>query len=202
MDPYNFYEIEIDSDGSYPRGAMRVHDGTTYMGAAGDVIFRCLGAVDTARQVQQIVNRSGISALASVMLEAPSGIEGWQYRGSDETVLSVVLSLLEQGTASGARLLAAVVRGGLTRVFNQPLSWQRLWVWKDKTLWAASGTPAQEGWLPVGEWVHLDDMLLTGVWSGLSPLFIEGASYQVGSGWSLDAENQQGLGGLLGVLQG
>ena len=66
----------------------------------------------------------------------------------------------------------------------------------------AAGAPALPGWLPVGVWVHLDDVLLTGVWAGLSPLFVERASYQPGKGWTLESENQQGLDDLLGVLQG
>ena len=70
------------------------------------------------------------------------------------------------------------------------------------TMCEAAGAPALAGWLPVGVWVHLDDVLLAGAWSGLSPLFVERASFQPGKGWKLEAENQQGLDDLLGVLQG
>lgn len=201
MDPDNFYEVEIDPEGGYARGAMRLHDGSAYQAATGSLIFRCLGAVDTATQVQEVVSGAGIG-IDNVLAEIVSGLEAHQYRGEDETALAVVKGLLDQGTAAGGRLLATVVQGWLVRIFEQATALQRLWVWREGTLQQATGAPALAGWLPAGQWVHLDDVLLSGAWQGMSPLFVERASYQVGRGWNLEAENQDGLAGLLGVQQG
>ncbi len=201
MDADDFYEVEIDTDAGYSRGAMWLYDGTAYQSATGDLIFRCLGATDTATQIAGVVSAAGIE-IDTTLVESASGIYALQYRGDDERAMSIIDDLLAQGTSTGGRLLATTVGGQIVRIYAQPVATSRLWVWRDGTLLAAAGAPALAGWLPVGVWVHLDDLLLTGVWAGLSPLFVERASYQPGKGWTLEAENQQGLDDLLGVLQG
>ena len=201
MDADDFYEVEIDADAGYSRGALALYDGTAYQSATGDLIFRCLGATDTATQITSVVSAAGIE-IDTTLVESASGIYALQYRGDDERAMSIIDDLLAQGTSPGGRLLATVVSGQIVRIYAQPVATSRLWVWRDGNLRAAAGAPAPAGWLPVGVWVHLDDVLLTGVWAGLSPLFVERASYQPGKGWTLEAENQQGLDDLLGVLQG
>jgi hypothetical protein len=201
MSATDFYEVEIDDAGGYARGALRLHDGTTYQAGTGDLIFRCLGAVDTVRQVQSVLTGISVDGITAALVETESGIDAWQYRAENETAAAIVDDLLAQGTSDGQRLLATVMNGGLARVFVQPVAGQRLWVWRDGTLQTATGAPALPGWLPVGIWVH-DDILLQGAWSGLNPQFVEKASYQIGSGWSLEAENQQNLSDMLGVAQG
>ena len=201
MDALDFYEVEIDSDAGYSRGLMALYDGAAYQATTGDLIFRVMGATDTAAQIAGVVSAAGVEVDAT-LVESASGIAAWQYRGEEETALAIIDDLLAQGTSAGSRLLATVVSGALVRIYTQPIATARLWVWRDGALRAAAGAPAPAGWLPVGVWVHLDDVLLTGAWAGLSPLFVERASYQPGRGWTLEAENQQGLDSLLGVLQG
>ncbi len=202
MDALNFYEVEIDADAGYSRGAMTLYDGAAWQAPlAQDLIFRVMGATDTAAQIAGVVSAAGVEVDAT-LVESASGIYALQYRGEEETALAIIDDLLAQGTSAGSRLLATVVSGALVRIYTQPVATARLWVWRDGNLRAAAGAPAPAGWLPVGVWVHLDDVLLTGVWAGLSPLFVERASYQPGRGWTLEAENQQGLDSLLGVLQG
>lgn len=201
MDSDNFYEVEIDPDGEYPRGWMLLHDGTEWQQAAGDLIFRCLGATDTARQIQDVVTGGGVE-LSTVMLEAESGLYALQHRAEEESAAMVLDGLLAQGTAAGGRLLATVLRQRMVRVYAQPPATQRLLVWREGELAAATGEAVLAGWLPVAEWVHLDDVLLTGGWAGLSPLFVERATYQMGQGWNLQTETQQGLAEMLGIQQG
>lgn len=201
MDADDFYEVEIDTDAGYSRGALWLYDGTAYQSATGDLIFRCLGATDTATQIAGVVSAAGIE-IDTTLVESVSGIYALQYRGDDERAMSIIDDMLAQGTSTGGRLLATTVSGQIVRIYAQPAVTSRLWVWREGTLLAAAGAPALPGWLPVGVWVHLDDVLLTGVWAGLSPLFVERASFQPGKGWKLEAENQQGLDDLLGVLQG
>jgi hypothetical protein len=201
MDADDFYEVEIDTDAGYSRGAMTLYDGTAYQSATGDLIFRVLGATDTASQIAGVVTAAGVE-IDTTLVESLSAIYALQYRGDDERAMSIIDDLLAQGTSTGGRLLATTVSGQIVRIYAQPAATSRLWVWREGTLLAAAGAPALAGWLPVGVWVHLDDVLLTGVWAGLSPLFVERASYQPGKGWTLESENQQGLDDLLGVLQG
>lgn len=204
MNANDFYEVEIEPAASYPRGGMRLYDGAAWQSTVpGSLIFRCLGAVDTATQLQSVLTGAGIDGISSALIEdGNSGLEAWQYRADDETAGAIVEDLLAMGTATGARLLATVTAGGLARIFVQPDITSRLWVWRRGTLQAATGAPALPGWLPVGVWVHIDDALLTGAWSNLSPMFVERARYQAGKGWELEAENQQDLRNLLGVAQG
>ena len=201
MDADDFYEVEIDTEGGYSRGALALHDGTAWQSSTGDLIFRVVGATDTATQIAGVVFGAGVE-LSVTQVEAASSIYAAQYRAEDEKALSVIEDLLAQGTAAGGRLLATTVSGQIVRIHAQPAATSRLWVWRNGDLMAAAGAPALPGWLPVGVWVHLDDVLLTGAWAGLSPLFVERASYQPGKGLSLEAENQQGLDSLLGVAQG
>ena len=172
-----------------------------WQSSTGDLIFRVVGATDTATQIAGVVFGAGVE-LSVTQVEAASSIYAAQYRAEDEKALSVIEDLLAQGTAAGGRLLATTVSGQIVRIHAQPAATSRLWVWRNGDLMAAAGAPALPGWLPVGVWVHLDDVLLTGAWAGLSPLFVERASYQPGKGLSLEAENQQGLDSLLGVAQG
>lgn len=201
MDALNFYEVEIDAEAGYSRGALRLFDGSAYQAATGDLIFRITGATDTAAQVAAVILAAGVE-VDTPLLESASGVYALQYQGEDVTAMTIIDDLLAQGTAAGGRLLATTVSGQIVRIYAQPAATSRLWVWREGTLLAAAGAPALAGWLPVGVWVHLDDVLLTGVWAGLSPLFVERASFQPGKGWTLEAENQQRLDDLLGVLQG
>jgi len=202
MDADNFYEIEVDPEAGYARGALALYDGAAWQTPLPqDVIFRVMGATDTAAQIASVISAAGIE-IDTPLTESASGIYALQYRGEDETAMAIIDNLLAQGTSMGGRLLVTTVSGQIVRIYAQPVATSRLWVWRDGTLRAAAGAAAFPGWLPVGVWVHLDDVLLTGVWASMSPLFVERASYQPGKGWTLEAENQQGLDSLLGVLQG
>ena len=201
MDPEHFYEVAIDPEGDYGRGALRLHDGTNYQAATGTLIFRCLGAQDTALQVRDVVSGAGVE-VAGVLVEALSGIDTVQYQAGDETALAIVEGLLAQGTAAGLRLLATMTSARTVRVLARQAANGRLLVWRDGELQLAQGGPAIDGWLPAGTWVHLDDVLLTGAWAGLSPVFVERAEYRVGQGLRLETEDQRALADLLGVRQG
>jgi hypothetical protein len=59
----------------------------------------------------------------------------------------------------------------------------------DKRLLHKNGGVADEGLVPVGEWVHLDSAyMLPSSWASLSPFFVERAEYQAGSGLTLTPE--------------
>lgn len=202
MEPLAFYEVDIVVDGDYSRGAMKLYDGSAYQADPGDMLFRVLGAQDTALQMQQVIEGAGVE-LGTVLVETTSGVSMLQYQSGDETALAISRALIEQGTASGERILCTVTRDGNVRLFERPASSNRFIVWRDGALRPATGGKLANGWLPVGEWVHVDDLAMVGAWAGLSPVFVERATYQVGSGLSFDAEYQETLAGALsGVRQG
>jgi hypothetical protein len=126
-----------------------------------------------------------------------------QYQEGDETAKAIVGALLGQGTSTGARMLCTVLSDKTVRLFAQSPATEKLIVWRNGALRRAVGGPIADGWLPVGAWVHIDDLLMYGAWAGLSPVFVERATYQVGSGLSFDAEFQEPLAAALsGVKQG
>lgn len=202
MQPDAFYEIELDGDGGYTRGDLYLYDGASYQADAGSLHFRILGAQDNALQVRDVAIGAGTEIVA-VVVEDQASIETMQYQTGDETALSIVASLLEQGTAAGGRILAAAQSDLSVRIFEQETATNRLYLWRDGELTLAAGGWPPEGWLPAGVWIHIDDLLLTGAWSGFSPVFVERATYRVGSRLTLDAENQAALfSSLQGVKQG
>lgn len=202
MDHANFYEVEIDTDGAYTRGALKLYDGTAYQADSGDLLFRCLGAQDTALQVQQVIEGAGVE-LGSAILENSSGIVMLQYQAGDETAKSITSALLEQGTSGGERLLCTVTSDRNVRLFVRSAAADKLLAWRDGMLRRAVGGDVAKGWLPTGNFVHIDDLAMSGAWAGLSPVFVERATYQVGSGLSFDAEYQTAMAGALrGVTQG
>lgn len=202
MDAAAFYEVAIDADGGYTRGALRLHDGTIYQAASGDLIFRCLGAQDTASQMSDAIQGTG-TELTAVMVENSSGLSMLQYQAGDETAGAIIKALLDQGVSTGARLLATVASNRDVRIYAQAAAVDRLTVWRAGKLQRAVGGAVADGWLPVGTWMHMDDLAMTGAWASLSPVFVERATYQVGSGLSIEAEYQEPLAGALsGVKQG
>lgn len=202
MDALNFYEVEIDDAGGYSRGALRLYDGAAYQAANGDLIFRCLGAVDTAQQVADVAVGAGVGL--GPALADDSGLTALQFQRGDATALAIVDGLLAQGEAGGERLLVTVTAARLVRIAARPSASTapHLLVWRNGRLEQAQGEPVVDGWLPAGAWVYVDDLLLTGAWAGLSPVFVERAEYSVGQGLRLETEDQRAMGALFGTQQG
>lgn len=203
MNPNDFYEVDIDDAGAYPRGSLRLYDGSAYQSVAGDLIFRCLGAQDTARQIADVVVGAAVG-LSPALVGANSGLATLQYQSGDETALAIVDGLLAQGTSGAERLVVTITADRLVHISARTpaASTPRLLVWRNGRLEQAQGEPMPAGWLPVATWIHIDDLLLTGAWTGLSPLFVERAEYSVGQGLRLETEDQRALSALFGTQQG
>lgn len=203
MSPTDFYEIEIDGESAYTRGSLRLYDGTAYQSVTGDLIFRCLGAQDTARQIAAVVVGAAVD-LSPALIAADSGLAAIQYQSGDETAQAIVDGLLAQGTSSGERLLVAVTASRLVHISTRApaAAASHLLVWRNGRLEQAQGEPVPAGWLPVATWIHIDDLLLSGAWAGLSPLFVERAEYTAGQGLRLETEDQRALSALFGTQQG
>jgi hypothetical protein len=202
MAPGAFYEVEVDDDSGYTRGSLRLFDGAAYQPTAADLIFRCLGAQDTARQVGDVVVGAGVGLGPALITD--SGLTTLQFQSGDETALAIVEGLLAQGASSGERLLAAVTADRLVHIFVRTAASAapRLLTWRNGRLEQAQGEPVVAGWLPAGARIYVDDVLLTGAWAGLSPVFVERAEYVVGQGLRLETEDQRALAALFGTQQG
>lgn len=201
-DPDNFYEVWLDPDGGYTRGSLRLYDGSAYQAVSYDLLFRVLGAEDTATQAARVVQGTE-TELFGALVESTSSVLSWQFRDGEETGQAVAEGLLAAGTSSGYRMLAQVTVSRWVRIFTAGLAEDARFVWgDDQVLRHVQGSPVEEGLLPVGEWVHLDDAYVAGAWAGLSPFFVERASWRVGQGLSLEAAGQRSVAERLGVRQG
>lgn len=203
MDAANYYDVMIDPDAGYARGAMRLYDGATWQAwAAGDLVFRVVGAVNALDLAVAVVSQAGTEISRSVV-GASTNVEAWQYATGNEMSGAVVRRLLEQGDVDGRRLLATVTPDLALRVYAQPWDydvWGRLDNGQPGNL---DGAPLQDGVLPVGRWFLLGDVaLLSDAWAGVDRIFVERASFRAGQGWDLEAEGQRSLLDRLGVQQG
>lgn len=202
MDAANFYEVEIDPEAGYSRGALRLYDGSAWQAATGDLIFRVVGAVNALDLVVDVVSEAG-TEIGRTVMEATTGVEAWQYATGEETAGAVMRRLLEVGDSTGRRLLAMVTPDKALRVAVQSEdydAWLRLINgapgWLD-------GAPLAAGILPVGVWVELGDTpLLSEAWAGLDRVFVERGGYRVGQGWELEAEGQRSVVERLGLQMG
>lgn len=202
MDAENFYEVEIDPEAGYARGALRLYDGSAWQAATGDLIFRVVGAVNALDLVADVVSEAG-TEIGRTVMEATTGVEAWQYATGDETAGAVMRRLLEVGDSTGRRLLAMVTPDKALRVAAQSEdydAWLRL---VDGTPGWLDGAPLAAGVLPVGVWMELGDTpLLSEAWAGLDRVFVERAGYRVGQGWELEAEGQRSVVERLGLQMG
>lgn len=201
VDDEDVFDVSIDPNGDYTRGSLYLHDGTTFQTWDGTLHFRVMGAQDNSLQIQEVIGNS-VTEITSVVVSDLTGIETLQYQSGDETSEAIVASLLDQGDSAGNRMLAEVMYDLKARIFAQPAA-ERLFIWRDGRICNVTGVKEPEGWLPVGVWVYMDDVLLTGAWDSFSPVFVERASFQVGQGLTVAAEYQSTLASLVrGVQQG
>jgi len=190
--PTDCYAIDVDAAASYSGGALKLYDGSGWQtpSPAMDLVFRVLGARDTGQQVvTAIVSGNWARAIATVN----SGVTSNQYRAGELYSFDEVTALLENGTSTGARLLATVYPDRTVSIAAQPsrtvaTAVARYALQDDGQLTDLHGMDAEPGTLPAGEWVHLGDAADLGPWAALSPMFVERAEYSPGDGWSLEPQ--------------
>jgi len=97
-------------------------------------------------------------------------------------------ALLDTGTSVGERLLLRVHRNLAASVYARAPATTARWCYANKRLYDLYGQPADDGYLPAGEWVHLGAVDTLGPWAALSPVFVERAEWRDGSGLTLEPE--------------
>jgi len=190
--PTDCYAIDLDANAGYSGGALKLFDGSGWQtpSPAMDLVFRVLGAQDTGRQVAAaIVSGNWARSIAAVN----SGIVANQYRAGELYAFDEAMALLENGTSTGARLLATVYPDLTVSIAAQPgravaMAVARYVLHDGAQLTDLHGMAAEPGMLPAGEWVHLGDAADLGPWATLSPVFVERAEYSPSDGWSLEPQ--------------
>lgn len=188
----NFYEVWVDAGGGYTDGALLLWNDASWAApvAPMSMQFRILGAVDTAEQVREICWSLGIFTDATVMQQ--SGLRTNQYRDGSQYASVEVAELLDTGDGSNTRLIATVGSQRNVTVRPQPATSTAMHIWRGAShLATLQGSRETLGLLPAGGWCHIDDQLLIqGAAAGVSPFFVERASYTPDNGWRLQPAGQ------------
>jgi hypothetical protein len=182
----DYYEIWMDDAAGYT-GTLLLHDGAAYQTPTEpkSLLFRVLGAVDTARQVEAICNTVNVFNAVTVLSE--SGIKTNQYRDGTRLAASEVSALLNTGDTLNKRLIATIGHQGdvTIRTVGTPTATPYIWRGADN-LCTAQGSRAVPGSLPSGQWCAIDNpLLLQGAMSGASPFLIGNVRYSADGGWEV-----------------
>lgn len=185
----DYYEIDTDAGAGYAGGSIRLYDGAAWQTPDPliDLVFRVLGARDTGRQAGDVLRSISVAVDA-----VDSGIVGNQYRDGETRADTELAALLATGANGGFRLLYSVLRNQAAVVTQRPSrpGTQPRWILDGAILRDLHGQPAEEGYLPAGEWLGLADAANLGPWARLSPLFAERAEYRADSGLTVEPEGQ------------
>lgn len=189
VDAEDYYLVGFDDEGSYSAGALKLYDGSAWQDPAvtQDLLFQVYGVRQSTAKIADIVSSVGGLVLASSAPVA-SGVLTRRTRDGKSTGWTEIKALLDQGNASGQRLLAWVNQQGTLIVEAEPAA-AGLYdlVWQDSgVLRYQDGRRLQPGALPVGKWVQFES-LLDGDWSrDLAAFMVDWASYDVRTGtWEL-----------------
>lgn len=183
LDPANFYLIELDGDGGYAGGSIRLYDGSAWVDplAAASLLFRIEGATATTTQVGEIVAATGQGFVKGVDLIDGSGVLVNQYRDGDLSGLEEIERLIALGSTSGDRLLATVTIDGILQIRKAPAATDDAWqIDEQERLRTAQGNLVEPGLLPVGRWVRAAGAPTVDSWvADLARDFVVKAAYDV-----------------------
>ncbi len=188
--PTDYYEIDLEENGTYTSGTCTAYDGAAYqtMNPVCDMVFRVLGGIDTGQQVANILEAQSWTTFDTVTTSVVSN----QYRDGELLAYDELETLLDTGTSAGVRLLARTTPARGAVVYAKQDRTTARFAWQNgERLTDLFGQDVEPGFLPAGEWVKLGDAATLGPWAALSPVYIERAEYSAGSGWSLEPEGTE-----------
>jgi hypothetical protein len=183
LDPNNFYVLQVNDSLGYTRGVFRLWNGGAWSARAPDtdLNFEVQGSRETTRQIEEIAAAAACGQfIASVRIDAPSGIYQSFYRSGETRGKAEIDALLAAGTSAGAELLARVDAQRCLSVWQAPAytASPTLLLGEDGRLYRHGKIPVQpaEDWL--GQWMDFDALLKpTGMLAAAGPVFIRSGSW-------------------------
>ena len=191
LDDVDYYEVAVDENLGYAAGVLRIWDGVDWLvrtdsegdPADADMVFRIEGAEETTEQIERVVTDAG-QFFRGTEIMTTSNVHVSPYRDGDTTGLYVLRQLLNDGVASGRRLLATVTRNRILYVYEEPTKAQSV------IYLNAAGRPSTElgnellaHTCPVATWCELRDVIPTSVnmraLSDPSAFFVERSEFDV-----------------------
>jgi hypothetical protein len=171
-----YYTVGMDENLYYTTGAVKVKVGGSWVARTvdADMPFRVTGLEDTALQLANMINIADDGGVIAAVQEISSGIETWQYRDGDRTILDEMKELMALGTASGGRLCAQVESNRYVRIYNMPTTPTEAM----RAVLTERGKleDAEPGYLPAGRWIRLGSQSMTDA-IGQDLLFVERCEY-------------------------
>lgn len=187
-DDAHAYAVDVDEGLSYPRGVLRLWDGSAWTARApdADAVFWLGGVSETTRQMSALITSAG-ALFTGVDLQVASGIYAPAARGGDRSAQAELLDLLEGG--SEGRLLATVTPGRWLRIQPAPAAGENDLRLHSSGAWEdARGNPLTPAQNPAGRWARLVDRLpgCSGAQRTIFPerFWVERAAYD-GNGWTV-----------------
>lgn len=185
----NWFEVTLDDEGTYPRGGLRLYDGSAWQIPAfsGDMPFKLFGVVTTTQKIADIVSAVTTPAVSAASIVTATTVYTRRKRDGRSTAWEEIKTLLDTGTSAGARLTCYVTEGGTLVVDQEPTPDALDLIWRDSgQLIHADGKPVLPGVLPFGKWVQIES-LVADDWQGdVSKMLVERAEYDCQGGtWTM-----------------
>lgn len=185
MDNSHYYQVDVDEGLGYPRGMLRLWNGSSWVARPtdADLNFQVLGGRETTLQIADIVAASG-AFLSGTLIEDRSNVISNPYRRGDNTALYEIQELLRSGTADGRRLLAQVNRNRELVVAleaERHIDSVEAFIRQDGSVENRWGDPYYAQACPAGVWAQLKDVIPSSLdmsrLADASMFFIEEAEY-------------------------
>ena len=176
IDPDGFVQVAADEDAGYPRGDLRLWNGSAWTARApdADLHFQALGGEETSAQAAHLLGEA--DCLRGARIETPSGIQSRVYRDGTRRARAEIEALLQGGTASGQRLLARVTPERVAVVYAQPAGEQAaLALSPGGQITRLDGRILAPSEQPAGQWARLGALTAPGAAPNL--LFIESCAW-------------------------
>lgn len=161
--------------------------GWTLTGPGADFAFAVNCAVETTKQISDIVTANANGMLLGCIITNASGIYTPPYRAGDTDGLREIEQMLDAGTSGGSRLLAKVRSDRYVEVYAEPAASTTgdVYVRPDGQLVSWRGQLLDKASLLPGQWCRLvlDDRAESelGLLGNVSPAFIDETEYIVSS---------------------
>jgi len=171
----NYYSLSLDTDAAYQRGDLRLWDGAAWQtrASAAHMPFKIWGVMDTTQKMAEIVTAVG-GPVTAVFAPVLAGIRTRKVRDGRTTAGEEMRQLIGMGNSEGRRIIASMTPAGALVIDYElaseaaPLLWLR-----DGKLQRSDGQRTWLGWLPVGRWVQIEQ-LLAADWQTVEAQFLVG----------------------------
>jgi len=191
----DFWIIGLET-GTLTAPPLFVFDETAWLSRTPDarMPYRLWELKETSEQIREILTATGI--FTSVFVNVSSGIEERAWREGDQKAQYELQKLIDSGTSTGKRILVRTIpnKGIIVYAEDAPSDSDPIYT-QYGVLRSAYGDSWEEGVLPAGQMIRLDDLPVhTGYVKTLANVLIQEAEYDVESGqyrltpWAMDED--------------